>query len=530
MKRLSSCVLAIGVLSGAACGRRETPAPAPAVLTRSLVGDPATLDPTTIFEEEDLRVAAMIFRPLVGIDKDLRIVPALARSWTVSDDGLVYEFHLDPGARWESGAPVTSDDVRFTIERIRDPKVNATNWESGFEDLAGIETPDAATVRARFQKPYSERLLAFALPIVSAAAFGHAKPGDVDRRPVGSGPYALAGWTANQSLRLVRRPDAPAEKFPFAEIVFRIIPDDNTRFQAGVRGELDEFRISRDQRKATETMPEFLERYRVLKVPQPLDVLIVWGVRHPFLTDKRVRLALAHAWNRKEAALELYPPDGADLDSGPYPQGVEANAPDVLPVTYDLAESARLLDEAGWKAGPDGVRRKGARKASLELLVRAQGRLDNNLAEILRSAYARVGVVLKTAAVDSSVFTTRGQEGEFDAYLTARYFIPPNYDPFMYFASSQWPPNGQNVGFYKNAEADALMEAARGELSTEKRIEIYRKIQRVLAADPPADFLWNVSQYWGIARRLDGVEISPLALFHFEPGALGWRPAAAAPR
>lgn len=529
MKRLSCCVLALGVLIVAACSRPKPPAP-PAAVSRHLMGDPATLDPTTIFEEEDLRVASMIFRPLVGTDKDLRIVPALARSWTISEDGLVYEFHLDPDARWDGGAPVTSDDVRFTIERIRDPKVNAINWESGFADLAGIETPDASTVRVRFRKPYSERLLAFAMPVVSAAAYARAKPGDTDRRPVGTGPYRLAAWEAKQSLRLARREDAPAAKYPFPEIVFRIIPDDNTRFQAGVRGELDEFRISRDQLKKTESMPEFLERYRVVKVRQPVDVLLVWNLRNPFLSDRRVRLALAHAWNRAEAALELYPPDGADLDSGPYPYGVEANAPDVLPITYDPAESARLLEEAGWKPGPDGVRRKGGRKAGLELLVRAQGKVDGNLAEILRSAYAKVGVVLAIAAVDAAVFTERGQEGEFDGYLTARYFIPPNYDPYMYFDSSQWPPNGQNVGFYKNAEADALMETARRELSTEKRVELYRRIQRVLAADPPADFLWNVSQYWGIARRLDGVELSPLGLFHFEPGPLGWRPATAASR
>ncbi len=94
----------------------------------------------------------------------------------------------------------------------------------------------------------------------------------------------------------------------------------------------------------------------------------------------------------------------------------------------------------------------------------------------------------------------------------------------MYFDSSQWPPNGQNVGFYKNAEADAVMETARRELSTEKRVELYRRIQRVLAADPPADFLWNVSQYWGMASRLDGVESLPSASFTSSPGP--WRLAA----
>ena len=325
MKRLRLSLFALGVLVTvvlvSACGRREPPAPPAATISRHLAADPPTLDPITMLEEESARVAAMMFRPLISIDKELKLVPGLAKSWSVSDDGLVYEFHLDPAATWEDGKPVTSDDVRFTVERIHDPKANAANWSWGFEDLAGIETPDPATVRVRFQKPYSERILAFVVPIVSASAYGRAKPGDVDRHPVGSGPYRLASWDSNRTIRLTRRPDAPADKYPFDEVVFRIIPDDSTRFQAGGRGDLDEFKINRDQRKATEGMPDFLARVRVLKVQQPIEVVLIWNVKHPFLSDARVRRALAHAWPREETARQLYVPDGAALVSGPYPAG-----------------------------------------------------------------------------------------------------------------------------------------------------------------------------------------------------------------
>jgi peptide/nickel transport system substrate-binding protein len=529
MKRLLRSLLAFGVLAAVACGPREAPAPPASTLALHLMGDPATLDPTAITEEEALRVSAMMFRPLLGIDKELRAVPALARSWSVSPDGLIYEFHLDPKATWETGSPVTSDDVRFTIERVHDPKVNAASWSWGFEDLAAIETPDPATVRVRFQRPYSERLLAFEdLPIVSGDAYKRAKPGDADRRPVGSGPYRLSSWEANRSIRLTRRPDAPAAAF--SEIVFRVIPDDNTRFQAGARGDLDEFRINRDQRKAAEAMPEFLARNRVLKVPQPLEAVIVWNTRSPFLSDPRVRQALAHAWPRAEAAQRLYPPDGAALVSGPYPPGVAANAPDVAPPTYDLEKAGRLLDEAGWRTGPAGVRRRAGEKASLELLIRAQARVDNNLAEILRSAYRKVGVELAVLPLDAAVYAQRGQAGEFDGYLTGRFFVPPNFDPYPYYHSSQWAPGGQNLGFYKSAEADRVMEAARHEMDAEKRLELYRQIHRIVAADQPADFLWGSGQYWAVARRVEGVEVSPLGLFHFLPGPLGWRPAPAAVR
>src|SRR5258706_9278626 len=103
---------------------------------------------------------------------------------------MTYEFHLDPKYPWETGMPVPSDDVRFTVERVRNPKIDAPTWRAEYEDLAAIETPDARTVRLRFSKPYAERMFAFNLPIVSAAAFAAAKDAaQTARHPVGSGPY-----------------------------------------------------------------------------------------------------------------------------------------------------------------------------------------------------------------------------------------------------------------------------------------------------------------------------------------------------
>src|SRR5262249_11623529 len=97
-------------------------------------------------------------------------------------------------------------------------------------------------------------------------------------------------------------------------------------------------------------------------------------------------------------------------------------------------------------------------------------------------------------------------------------------DPFPYYHSSQMPPGGSNQGFYADAEADRLMEAAQRELDQGKRLALYREIHRRLAANPPADFLWSAEQYWGVSKQIEGVELSPLGLFRFLPGPLGLRP------
>jgi len=164
MAQARRILLGVGVLIALCCARRETP-PLRDTLYRHLDGDPRTLDPTTTNEELGLRVEEMIFQRLIGLDRERRFVPALARSWAVSPDGLSFEFRLDPTARWEDGTPVTSADVAFTIDRVRDPKVPAPNWKWGFEDVAAVETPDASTVIVRFERPYAERLFAFVMPM-----------------------------------------------------------------------------------------------------------------------------------------------------------------------------------------------------------------------------------------------------------------------------------------------------------------------------------------------------------------------------
>ncbi len=525
MKRLCLALAALTACLAASCARSQpNKTPARDTLYRHLGGDPSTLDPIATAEELGLRVEDLIFRPLIGIDRERRFVPSLAVSWAASSDGLTYDIRLDPKARWEDGSPVTSADVAFTIDRARDPKVPAVNWRWGFEDVVSVETPDALTAIVRFRRPYAQRLLAFTLPVISAAAY--ARLSEVDRKPVGSGPYRLESWIPNQALTLRRREDVPASAYPFAKVVFRVIPDNAVRFRAGIRGELDEFYLTRDQVPAAQRSAEFRSRNNLLKVPQFVLSMILWNCRNPILADSRVRRGLAMAWPRAETARRLYPPNGAALVSGPFPPGVAENAPGVKPPPYDPQASARLFDEAGLKMGTDGVRRRGGRRASFELLYPTGFPIYRNLAEILHEAYAGVGVEIVLRPLDWAACLQRVGAGEYDATPYGNIFWPPNLDPYPLFHSSQTPPNGENTGFYRNPQADHAMEAARREMDDTKRLELYRQVHRLLAEDPPADFLWGADQYWGVSKQVTGVEISQIGLFHFLPGQLGWRPAA----
>ncbi|HMA18039.1 MAG TPA: ABC transporter substrate-binding protein, partial [Thermoanaerobaculia bacterium] len=205
--------------------------------------------------------------------------------------------------------------------------------------------------------------------------------------------------------------------------------------------------------------------------------------------------------------------------------GAPENDPATRPPAYDPALAGRLLDEAGWRPGANGLRSRGGARASFELLFPSGQAVYAALAEILRSSYRKVGVELVPRSLDWAAYSERSDAGEFESQLTARVFLPPNPDPYPQFHSSQAPPRGQNYGSYRNPDADRAMEAARRETDPARRLDAYREVHRLLAADPPADFLWGADQYWGLSRKIEGATVSPLGLFHFLPGPLGWRPA-----
>lgn len=494
------------------------------LLQAHLESEPATLDPILTTDTSGHVVGQLLFTPLVGLDRNLSPVPGLARSWTVSADSRTFSFELDPRATFDDGAPVTARDVRFTIERIRDPRVPAVARKSDFEDLERVEVVSERVVGMRFSRPYSERLLAFTLPVLPEHVFrrGEAAARGFGRRPVGNGPYRFVRWDAGRAIVLERRRDEAGARAGIGRIVFRILPESATWLNAGLRGELDEFRIPQSVAERVERDQRMSSRFRILQVPRLAQTAIAWNCRHPFLRDAAARRALGMTIPSERISRALYR-GRARLVSGPYPAGVVENAPDVPPLSYDPRRAAATLENGGWRRSRSGERAKEGRRASFDLLIPSGQNASLALAEILKSEYAKIGVRMGIQALDWPALSARLSAGEYDACLSETVFNPPNLDPYVAFHSSQVPPNGQNTGFYRNPAVDRLLEAARAEADRGKRLALYREIHRRLADDQPNAFLFTVDATWAVHRDLTGVETSPLGLWHFQPGARDWR-------
>ncbi|MFA5976234.1 MAG: ABC transporter substrate-binding protein, partial [Elusimicrobiota bacterium] len=197
----------------------------------SSIGDASTLNPVLISDSASGDIAGLVFNGLVKYDKDINLVGDLAKSCDVKRGGLEIVFHLREGVRWHDGLPFTAEDVLFTYQKLRDPKVH-TPYSSDFEDIESVTAPDPFTVRVLYRKPFAPGLASWGMGIVPKHIFetGDFNSHPANRAPIGTGPYRFKEWKPAQYILLEVNPDY-FEGRPFIQrYVYRIIPDQSVEF------------------------------------------------------------------------------------------------------------------------------------------------------------------------------------------------------------------------------------------------------------------------------------------------------------
>lgn len=554
MKRLLLAVLPLLVLS-VACRGREEPAPAAGpgspgptataapepvlgfldesregvpirggVLRRRLVGEPATLNAVLQSGLPEQQVLQYLSRPLVDVDARLELVPGVAERWEVSEDGREYRFFLSPAAVWEDGTPVTSADAVFTIRKATDPKVPSPVFKPLLADLETVEAIDARSFRARFRRSDAQRTFAFTLPLLPEKRFtgkNFLKARD-NRSPLSNGPYRLVRWKTQESIELERNPRWPGTPGNFDRIVLRVVPENAVAYRALVEGELDETWIDQSLKERSASDPRFASCCRVVEFYNLDYNYIALNNRSQLFSDSRVRRAMTMLLDRPAIVRGLYR-GSARIISGPWAPDSPAYDAAVTPLPFDPREAATLLEQAGWRdTDGDGTRDRGGKPLEFDLLVSAGSTVGRQINEIFSAELARAGVRARIRTLEWTTFVERVDSGDYEAATLAWAASDANPDPFPYWHSSQLPPTGVNVAFYRNPAADELMEKARSERDPERRREIYHRLHRVFREDPPVVFVVNSSQKYAFRRRVRGIVTSPLGVYGFWPGPLAW--------
>ena len=480
--------------------------------------EPLYLNP--LLESRFTRANALIFEGLVGLSSALEPVPVLAESWTQSSDGRSITFKLRKGVKWQDGRPFTAKDVAFTFQSIRaiGKAELPSPWPAYFERVSKLETPDPQTVVVSYANPYAPALIAWTVGIVPAHIYGG---GPIDksrgnREPVGTGPFRMARWIEGKRLVFEANTGWWNGRPNLDTIELRVDMGDD-QLKALKSGQLDFAQVPDVESWSSEVqMPDFRADFEVATVVGSLYRAIAWNVQKKPFDDKRVRLALTLALNRGRVIEDVFLNQAQAMSAPFFPNMVGAD-PSIAPQPFDLDRAVKLLDEAGYKAGPSG-------RFPLQVIAPTSQRTRTieEMFAIFRRDLSAIGIDMKVEYLAPRDYDARIILRDFDAVFFGWLPDIPDPDPSSLLSSSQIKSGRQNVAGYSDPDVDGLLEAAVATANRDERKALYHKLHAKLNADLPYSVLYAPYSHYAWSRRLHGVHPEDIGQQPRYPGVSGW--------
>ncbi|MDI6799940.1 MAG: ABC transporter substrate-binding protein [Actinomycetota bacterium] len=450
--------------------------------------DPTTLDAVHLFNSEDIQVGKAIYDGLVAYDpKTLETIPKMAESWDVSSDAKTFTFHLKKGIKFHNGRECLASDFVYSWNRAVNPKTAselAYHFEpiEGFDDfqaglsdsLAGLSAPDDYTLEVRLSYPYAD----FATTLGHAVFYPVPKE-EVKRQdkafyenPVGTGPFKFKEWKRGERIVLERFEDYCGKIAYLDSVVFKVFNDETTGYMEFEAGNLGESPIPIGRLK------EAKKRYGERVISEPALSLYFYGFNTqlgPFKDNPDLRRAIAHTIDREAITKAIF--EGSYLPAtGILPKGMPGFQEDAMDADFDLGEAAELLERAGYPKG-EGL---------VDILLSYNVGLGHDrIAQAIQANAKEVGIDFDISGFEVAALYDKIQAGELSFYRMGWTADYPTADCFLYPLFYSKNAGYDNLSFYKNPDLDEMLIAARGELDSTKRIEMYRKIERLVLNDMP---------------------------------------------
>ncbi len=455
-------------------------------------------------------------------NQTLKLDPCLAESWEISPDQLTYTFHLRHGAKWHDGEPFTADDVKFTYDKLMDPKVDAAPTRSYFTTVKSCDVLDPYTVRFTASERYFKTLEAIGLlPICPKHAFDKGDPdfnkNEFGRHPIGTGPYKFIRWDTGAQIVVERNDDywGGAIHYP-KRMVFQILQEPYVAAQLLKKGQIDVFEavspiLWKRDLEGTHSMSHLHE----FEYSYPAYSYMGFNLRQPVFSDVRVRHAIDLLVPRDEIIKQIALGKYATKTSGFDPPGAPSYNHAVQPTSYDPAQAQQLLSDAGWKNDHgDGILYKEGQPLKFTLLYGSGNPNAQKEAELIQESLKRGGIDLRLESMEFAQLISRIEDWNFDAVI-AGWTQDVHSDPWQLWnsADADVKKSSNSLG-YKNAEVDKLMAAGRLEYDDDKRAAIYRQVHQLIHDDYPACFLTNPKIITIVDDRFQNVKMfTPIPCF-----------------
>ncbi|GCF74479.1 ABC transporter substrate-binding protein [Bacillus cereus] len=468
----------------------------------------------------DGNVTSVIFASLVSTDKQGKPTPELAEKWDVSSDQLTYTFHLRKDLKFSDGSPLTADDVAFTLTLLHDKayegEIDISQYavkggkdykEGKATSIEGIQVVDPQTIKITTEKVNSQTLTALGGPVLSKAYYGKGYKQNTSLdylkelygKPIAAGPYKFEKYIPGQEVRFVANENYYAGKPKIPNFIYKITAGD-TKLQLFQTGEVDYTGLG--------TGDEILEQAKGLQFANiQIETAasfsyIYMNNNKPYLKDKKVRQALIYGLDRKkyvDTALKGY---GTVANVPIHPTSWAYTEEGVNKYEYDKEKAKKLLDEAGWKVGSDGIREKDGQKLKLSYFGPSSAKDSDLLIPIAKENYKEIGVEFNPEFMDFNTMLSKVNKGDYDlASVSTPITSDPSETAGEYLSSA----NETSLG-YKNAKVDELIQKGIETVDIEKRKPIYKELYKELSDDPPVILLNYRRTITGYNGNIKGID------------------------
>ena len=462
---------------------------------------------------KDYEVPFNIFDRLVdvevGTDGNSKIVPSLAESWDISDDGLEYTFHLRQGVKFHNGNDFTAEDVAYTFHRMLtveggvntefiDQIKGADELLAGETDtLEGVEVVDDYTIKVTLKEPFADFLASISSPGVSiydseATEAAGDQFGMDPAVTVGTGPFEFSSWSFNNQLVLTRNEDYWKGASGLPGVVIKIIPDTETQSMMFESGELDIL----DLDYAADSVDRFTETYpdQIVQGPRVGIVYFTMNFNKEPFQDVRVRKAVQMSIDRQAILDALYGGRG-QVEQGIFPHGLIGFNPDQEEIKYDPEAAKALLAEAGYADGFD-----------MEIAADSSASDTMTMAlEIVSDQLAEVGIRAEIKNYDESTWLETRKSGELGSFMStwsADYNDPDN---FIYtFFGNEEKTRIRSIN-YPDTEVMERVAKARTIVNEDERLAEYKALEeKIIHEDAAWVPMFSRLHLFAVSKRVQG--------------------------
>ena len=514
---LLSSALLLTALAGCGQGGEADPSGSPS----DAESETATRDELIFVNYRDIRdlnphlyagemyAQSILYDTLVSNTED-GYVGCLAEDWTISDDGRIYTFNIRDGVTFSDGTPCDANAILANFNAILENRERHT-WLEMMNLLVSVSAPDSDTFVIEMSEPYYPMLTELAcirpFAMISPNCMIDGSTMNGVNGYIGTGPYVLTDFVTDEYAVFERNENYWGEAPAIQKITVKVIPDNQTRIMALENEEID--LIFGKNMLDADAISQYVDSDRfTVSLSDPTSTRhIVLNTTHDILGDVAVRKALQHATNRQAISEGIFYGLEPAADTL-YSPTVPYCDVDLEPYAYDTDEAARLLDEAGWVMGSDGVRAKNGQKLELDLLYNSDSVTEKTISEYLQSEYLKLGISLNIHGEEEQSYRDNMKAGNFDMVFNICWGMP--YDPQSSLAAMRAPVYGDYAaqqGLEDKAEIDQAITDILTSTDETERQELYDFVLTRLHEDAvyiPLTYETNKALY---TSELKGVHI-----------------------